>query len=153
MRVGIIGVTEEDLKKSRDTLGVFLPGEMGINLNACAKVTTQEEADALMEMFTAAIVRFADKTPQEADAILRKSIGYHCAELEDEIALRVFDLFRTEHPIVGRDRNLTWEQKLFAGMRFQADRVGDMNYETISPAMRALMLHHTKELARWRKVS
>ena len=151
MKIAILNVTEEDLRNSRDKLGVFLPGELGINLNACAKVKTQEEADALFELFTAAVIRFTHKSQEEAETLLRRSIGYHAGDMDDEAALRVFDLFRTEHPIVGRDRNLTFEQKLFAGMRWSADNMGDTEYENIDPTMRALMLHHTKDLPRWRK--
>lgn len=87
-------------------------------------------------------------SPSAAESVLRENIGYAAAELDREAKLRVYRLFKTEHPFFGTE-DPTWEQALWSGVRYVREKAG-----AAAPPMTReeydYMMHHTKDVKRWR---
>jgi hypothetical protein len=79
------------------------------------RITDQTEADAYFEECVQHCLRFGDKTRAEAEAIERTNIGYWAGYHGRATQLRVFKLYRTEHPIFGL-REPTADEAFNAGV-------------------------------------
>jgi len=73
-----------------------------INLVVDSKITTKEQAAALVKEEAAEASAFYKITNEQATARLLESIGYVTGYFSHEQADRIMELFDTQHPIFGR---------------------------------------------------
>lgn len=86
-------------------------------------------------------------SPREAERILRENIGYIGGYYDRETQLRLYKLFKTEHPIFGIEEP-TFEQALWAGVRISQEMLS--GGRTLSIEEHERMMRFTKDLKRWR---
>ena len=90
-----------------------------VNLVVDGKITTKEQAAALVEQEVTGIVEFYKLPRKKARAALLHNIGYVTGYLDIKRADQMMDLFDTEHPIFGRSHP-TAEEALKMGMEWAA---------------------------------
>jgi hypothetical protein len=73
-----------------------------LNLVMDGKISTKEQAAALVNEEVAALVEHYQLSEEEARKRLLESIGYVTGYLSHQQADRVMELFDTEHPVFGR---------------------------------------------------
>jgi hypothetical protein len=74
-----------------------------LNLAIDGKITTKEQAAALVNEEVAAIVMVYHLSEEEARKKLLESIGYVTGYLSHDQADHVMELFDTAHPVFGRE--------------------------------------------------
>ncbi len=83
------------------------------------RITTQAEADTHFETLVAdSMATGLDR--QKAEEIERANIGYKADYYSREIRMRVEELFRCEHPLLGKAKDVDWtiEELLGIGVMF-----------------------------------
>ena len=90
-----------------------------LNLVVDGKVTTQDQAAALVEQEVTEAADFYKMDVAVARANIRASIGYVTGYLDPKRADQMMDLFDTEHPIFGRSHPSA-EEALRIGMKMGA---------------------------------
>lgn len=73
-----------------------------VNLVQDGKITTKQQAAALVDEEARAMAEFYQINEQEARATLLSNIGYVTGYFSHEEADNIMELFDTEHPVFGR---------------------------------------------------
>lgn len=92
-----------------------------INLAVDRKITTKEQAAALVKEEAAEIAGFYKITNEQATARLLNNIGYVTGYCSHEQADTIMELFDTQHPIFGR-QHPSAEEALRMGMEYAQTR-------------------------------
>jgi hypothetical protein len=86
------------------------------------RITTQAGADAYFEELVAdSMAHGLDR--QEAEICERVNLGYWAGYYRSEIRMRVEELFRCEHPVLGKAKDYDWTPDELLGIGFTLGRL------------------------------
>jgi hypothetical protein len=84
---------------------------------ARAEDFTKENAQTIVKEQVEEMVTALHYTPEEARKIMLANLGYYCGYYPSDLADKVYEMFETEHPILGKTHP-TPEETLRIGMEW-----------------------------------